>query len=93
MKLTRFFLIVLYLGYLVNTGLALILLPWSRAWGMLLSRFPPETSTLLDTPWFRGALSAFGILHLLLVAWELINPTLLTPPPDARTESQDSSQS
>lgn len=92
MKLTRFFLIVLYMGYLVNAGLLLILLPWSRAWGILLSRFPPATSTLLDTPWFRGALSAFGALHLMLVVWELINPTLLAPQSDAQTESQNGTQ-
>jgi hypothetical protein len=92
-KLTRFFLIVLYAGYLVNAGLLLVLLPWSRAWGILLSRLPPGMSTLLDTPWFRGALSAFGALHLMLVAWELINPTLLAPQSDAQTESQNNTRS
>ena len=89
MKLSRFLLIVVYMGYLVNAGLMLILLPWSRAWGLLLARFPPETAMLLDLPWVRGLLSAFGVLHLLLVAWELFNPTLLTPPPDVRTTSQE----
>jgi hypothetical protein len=92
-KLSRFLLIVLYMGYLVNAGLLLILLPWSRAWGVLLSRFQPTTSALLDLPWFRGALSAFGALHLMLVLWELINPSLLTPPSDVQTESQNSTRS
>jgi hypothetical protein len=92
-KLSRFFLIVLYMGYLVNVGLMLILLPWSRAWGRLLSELPPTTSALLDTPWLRGLLSAFGALHLMLVAWELVHPTLLEKREVLQTESQNSRQS
>jgi hypothetical protein len=88
-KLSRFLLIVLYMGYLVNAGLMLILLPWSRAWGILLTRLPPATATLLDSPLIRGVLSAFGVLHFILVAWELIHPTLLTPAPDTQIESQN----
>lgn len=93
MRATRFLAIVLYVGYLVNAGLLLILLPWSGAWGLLLTKFPPEFAVLLDQPWLRGALSAFGVLHLLLVAWEMINPSLLTTAVIAGTESQDSGQS
>jgi hypothetical protein len=93
-KLRRFLLVVLYMGYLVNAGLMLILLPWSRAWGRMLTEFPPNTSALLDTPWFRGFLSAFGVLHLMLVVWELVHPTLLLGSADAlQTESQKNSQS
>jgi hypothetical protein len=44
---------------------------------------------VLDSPWFRGMLAAFGFLHLLLVAWELICPTLLTTATPAKTESQN----
>jgi len=88
-KLSRFLLIVLYMGYLVNAGLMLVLLPWSRAWGLLLTRLSPATASLLDSPLIRGLLSAFGVLHLMLVAWELIHPTLLTPAPEAKIESQN----
>jgi hypothetical protein len=87
-KLSRFFLIVLYMGYLVNAGLMLVLLPWSRTWGLLLTRFSPATASLLDSPLFRGLLSAFGVLHLMLVAWELIHPTLLTPASEIPDGSQ-----
>ena len=90
MKLSRFLLIVIYMGYLVNAGLMLVLLPWSRAWGLLLTTFPPGTAILLDSPLVRGVLSAFGVLHLMLVAWELINPTLLTPLVEIQNESQNS---
>ena len=92
-KLSRILLIVLYMGYLVNAGLILILLPWSRAWGRMLSEFSPTTSALLDTPWLRGLLSAFGALHLMLVAWELVHPTLLEKRDVLQTESQNSRQS
>jgi hypothetical protein len=84
----RFILIVIYMGYMVNAGLMLVLLPWSRAWGMLLTRFPISVASHLDAPWFRGLLSAFGVLHLIIVAWELINPTLLTPPAPSGTQPQ-----
>jgi uncharacterized RDD family membrane protein YckC len=92
-KLTRFFAIVIYVGYLVNVGLFFLLIPWSRAWGMLLARFPPTAHVVLDSPWFRGMLSAFGLLHLLMVVWELLNPTLLTPEGESRPVSQDSDHS
>ena len=93
MKLSRFLLIVLYMGYLVNAGLMLILLPWSQVWGLILTNFPPAASAMLDTPWFRGVLSAFGVLHLLLVLWELIHPTLLMQAIGTKTPSQNTSQS
>ena len=93
MKLTRFVAIVIYIGYLVNVGLFFLLFPWSRAWGMLLTRFPPAAHVVLDSPWFRGMLSAFGLLHLLMVVWELLNPTLLTPGSETQSASQDSNLS
>ena len=89
MKLSRFLLIVFYLGYLVNAGLMLIILPWSVTWGQLLSRLPLSLAGLLDSPWFRGLLTAFGVLHLMLVAWELFNPTLLLPLNNVSTPSQE----
>jgi hypothetical protein len=92
-KLSRFLFIVLYMGYLVNAGLLLIMLPWSRLWGVMLARFPHSLGLLLDSPWVRGMLSAFGVLHLLLVAWELIHPTLLTAPATNQTESQNHNSS
>jgi hypothetical protein len=85
----RFILIVIYMGYMVNAGLMLILLPWSRAWGLLLTRFPISIASYLDAPWFRGLLSAFGVLHLVMVTWELINPTLLSPQSDSGTQPHE----
>jgi hypothetical protein len=48
---------------------------------------------VLDSPLFRGLLSAFGLLHLLMVVWELLNPTLLAPADEAASASQDSGHS
>ena len=93
MKLSRFLLIVLYLGYLVNAGLMLIILPWSTIWGLLLSRFPFVVAGLLDSPWLRGLLAAFGVLHLMLVVWELFNPSLMSSDGAAQTSSQKDAQS
>ena len=92
-SLSRFFLIIFYMGYLVNAGLMLIMLPWSKTWGLLLSRFPMPAAGVLDLPWIRGLLTAFGVLHLMLVAWELINPTLLASLTPVQTQSQKDGQS
>ena len=93
MRLSRFLLIALYLGYLVNAGLMLIILPWSVTWGLLLSRFPLPMAGLLDSPWLRGLLAAFGVLHLMLVVWELLNPSFITSEDAAQTPSQKNGQS
>lgn len=75
MKALRFVLLILYAGYLVNVGLLMVMLPWSAAWGQVIARFPLGVAAFLDAPWFRGALSAFGALHLLLVVWEIVSPS------------------
>ncbi len=93
MKLSRFALIVLYMAYLVNVGLLFILLPWSHAWGRLLASLPIHFAWVLDQPWVRGVIAAFGALHLLLVIWELVNPTLLIPPASSTPKSRESSTS
>jgi hypothetical protein len=85
----RFLAVVLYIGYLVNIGLLLVMLPWSRAWGRLLTMLPLGTAAALDQPWFRGVMTAFGVLHLMLVVLELVHPTLLTPGADRASGSQD----
>jgi hypothetical protein len=88
-KLLRFLAIVIYIGYLVNVGLLLVLLPWSRAWGMIMAIFPPGVTQSLDAPWARGILSAFGVLHLCLVVWEMFTPTSLLDDGRSAQDSQD----
>jgi hypothetical protein len=62
----------LYIGYLVQVGLLMIYLPWSRLWGLLIARLPPNAAWLLDAPAVRGALTGFGVLHLVMVCAELV---------------------
>ncbi len=73
-KLLRFVLVVAYVGYLVHVGLTMLLLPWNSAWPLLLARMPPAAAAVLDDPAVRGAISGFGLLHLLLLAAELLTP-------------------
>jgi len=71
---------MLYVGYLVQAGLAMLLLPWSPLWEHLVAQTPPLLSSLLDLPALRGAISGFGLVHLLLVATELVlAPVSRTP--------------
>jgi len=89
----RFVAIVVYIGYLVNVGLLFIVVPWSQVWGLLLTRCPMQLAEVLGLPSVRGALSAFGVLHLTLVLWELIHPTLLTPIQSSENGSQNQTES
>ena len=75
-------LMVVYASYLTNVGLLLVLLPWSDAWVRLVVLTPPKIGFVLDSPAFRGAISAFGILHLLLLFVELVGPASRLRPDD-----------
>ncbi len=78
----RWLLIVLYVGYLVQVGLLMLFLPWSAAWPTLLLRVPPRLVTVLDDPAVRGIISGLGLLHILLVVFELgIARPVRRPPP------------
>jgi len=70
----RMIVTVLYASYLVNVGLLLLLLPWSEGWPHLVLMMPPRVAALVDHPAVRGAVSAFGVLHLLLLAAEFVYP-------------------
>ena len=65
---------MLYAGYLVNVGLLMMILPWSESWPFILTRIPPAVAILLDSPAARGAISAFGLVHLMLVVAEIVLP-------------------
>jgi len=70
-KAVRFLVLLIYVGYLVQVGLLLLLLPWSQGWGQLLAWIPVSVAGTLDLPIVRGLISGFGALHLLLLAAEL----------------------
>lgn len=69
----RFFLTILYASYLTNVGMLLLLLPWSDAWSRFVLVIPPGLGHFMDDPMIRGIISAFGLLHILLLLVELLN--------------------
>ena len=73
-RLGRLVLVALYAGYLIHIGLAMLLLPWSTVWTDLVMRLPGSVATVAASASFRGALSGFGLLHLLLAAAEASLP-------------------
>jgi len=93
-RVSRLLLTAVYIGYLVQVGLLMIIVPWSSAWRLLMSRIPPHAAWLLDAPAARGALTALGGLHLFLVVAEVVHAgardrqTSLAPTP-ARTDTKD----
>ena len=70
----RMLVTVLYASYLVNVGFLLVLLPWSELWPHLVLMMPARVAAVVDHPAVRGAVSAFGVLHLLLLAAEFVYP-------------------
>lgn len=74
MKIVRLFLLLIYVGYLVDAGLLMIILPWNPLWAVIVSALPPWAMPVFDAPAVRGAISAFGALHLALVSFELFSP-------------------
>ena len=72
-KAFRLLLVVLYIGYLVQVGLLMIWLPWSKLWALLMVQLPQTAAWFLDSPAVRGSITAFGVLHLAMVVAELID--------------------
>ncbi len=77
---------VLYATYLVYVGLFLTLGPWSPAWSRVTDLLPLPWSCWARWPAVRGALTALGLLHLALLAAELLGagrpaPARPDPPP------------
>ncbi|BCW94345.1 MAG: hypothetical protein KatS3mg007_2239 [Thermoanaerobaculum sp.] len=59
----RFWLEVVYLAL---AGWVCVLVPWSRGWLAWTWSLPPAWAQLLSHPALRGAISGFGVLHLLV---------------------------
>ena len=81
-----------YVGYLVQIGLLMVMLPWSDAWGVLLLRLPTWLAVWLDNPAVRGVVTAFGILHLMLLALELRRSAAGEGPRSTTTPERGQSQ-
>jgi hypothetical protein len=63
---------VLFVLYCVEAGVLLTLLPWTASWNGTLLRLPdPGVLALTTHPLLRGAVSGFGLVHLLWGAHDL----------------------
>ncbi|MCE2557796.1 MAG: hypothetical protein J4F98_04030 [Acidobacteria bacterium] len=59
---------VLFVIYCVEAGLFLVIAPWREFWSLLVSRSAlsqAHLGSLLMLPWVRGAVSGFGLIHLI----------------------------
>lgn len=63
---TDLFFLVLFILYCLEAGLFLVLAPWNAGWDRLAFQIPSTLlRDLLLTPAFRGAVTGFGLVHLL----------------------------
>lgn len=72
MRIVQLLTVVLYASYMVYAGLGMLVLPWSEFWALVVIRIPPGFGAILDLPWVRGVISAFGLLHLLIVIADVL---------------------
>lgn len=59
------FIRVLFVLYCIEAGVLLLLAPWSASWDRTVSRIPSlALQVVLFHPALRGAVSGFGLVHL-----------------------------
>jgi hypothetical protein len=59
------FLRALFVLYCIEVGVMLLLVPWSPTWDRAVTQIPSLTAhSILFHPALRGALSGFGLVHL-----------------------------
>ena len=58
-------LLIFFILYCFEAGLFLVIAPWNTAWDRVVVQLPLSSLRgLLLTPSFRGAISGFGLVHL-----------------------------
>ena len=84
----RGFLRALFILYCIEAGVFLVLVPWREAWSQLLFGFPSQTvRQALLTSVGRGAVTGFGLIHLVWGAHDL--QELLASRSAARQRTRD----
>ena len=74
----------LFVLYCVEAGLFLVFVPWREGWQRLLTEFPiASVRSLLLLPISRGAITGFGLIHLV---WGLHDLQALFRRPVAQTD-------
>ncbi len=60
-----------FILYCATVGTVLVVTPWSPGWNQMLSHLS-ATFELLGSPLLRGALSGFGLVHLVWCLHDVI---------------------
>jgi hypothetical protein len=69
---TSTFLTLLFVLYCAEAGVLLIFAPWSPVWDRTMIQIPlPALRNLVLHPAMRGAVTGFGLVHLVLGAHDL----------------------
>ncbi|MEM6795039.1 MAG: hypothetical protein AAF725_13760 [Acidobacteriota bacterium] len=57
-------LLFVFVVYCTTVGVILTMLPWSPAWDRMISLLALPALSFLEAPLSRGAMSGFGLVHL-----------------------------
>ena len=60
-----------FILYCATVGTVLVVVPWSPGWNQMLSHLS-SSFELLGSPLLRGALSGFGLVHLVWCLHDLL---------------------
>lgn len=75
---------ILFVIYCLEAGLFLAVAPWTDSWQQLTMLLPlGALRTLVTTPWLRGLVSGFGMVHLVWAVHD-VDLILRRPSPNAR---------
>jgi len=75
---------ILFVIYCLEAGLFLAVAPWTDSWQQLTMLLPlGALRTLVTTPWLRGLVSGFGMVHLVWAVHD-VDLILRRPSPHAR---------
>ncbi len=83
----------LFILYCTTVGVALVFLPWSPGWDRLLFNLPFAGMRWIFSPALRGAISGFGLVHLVWGAYELREFLRPPSPVDSSTHERPPSDS
>lgn len=78
----------LFALYCVEAGILLLLAPWTAAWDRTWIVVPVQAARqFLLSPWGRGAVTGFGLVHLVWGGHDLLD-WLLRRPSDSETGAE-----
>lgn len=79
-----------FILYCFEAGLLLLFAPWFPEWDRLLVLILPFQGlrSIVLQPWFRGAVTGFGLVHLVWGAHDLIG-LFTRRPPEAAPRSRE----